>query len=156
METTALPNKDAEHLRALVICHYVMAGLLLLMTGFIPLHYAIMKMMFKDGGMIQQQQKMVENMAAKNGQTIDAMPFDPKEFFEVFQWFYLFGAVLMLTAVILTALSGRFIQRRVNKLFSFIVAGCLCMFFPFGTVLGVFTFILLTRESIGQLYEARV
>jgi hypothetical protein len=39
-----------------------------------------------------------------------------------------------------------------SRLFSLIVAGFMCMFFPFGTALGVFTFIVLTRESVRRLY----
>jgi hypothetical protein len=50
------------------------------------------------------------------------------------------------------SLSGRFIQRRVNRTFSIVVSGFLCLFFPFGTILGIFTLIVLTRESVIRLY----
>ena len=140
MNSPPVPSPDADHLRVLAICHYITAGLTLLMSGFIPLHYAIMKMVFTNPKL----------MAPQPGQP--AMPFDPAEFFALIQWFYVIAAVFMLSAVILTAISGRFIQRRVNRLFSLIVAGFMCMFFPFGTALGVFTFIVLTRESVRRLY----
>ncbi|MFM2166497.1 MAG: hypothetical protein RIS79_868 [Verrucomicrobiota bacterium] len=140
MNPPPVPSPDAEHLRVLSICHYITAGLTLLMSCFIPLHYAIMKMVFTSP----------EMMRTKPGQP--AMPFDPAAFFALFQWFYVIAALFMLAAVILTAMSGRYIQRRVNRLFSLIVAGFLCMFFPFGTALGVFTFIVLTRESVRRLY----
>lgn len=140
MNPPPVPSPDADHLRVLAICHHITAGLTLLMSGFIPLHYAIMKMVFTNP----------EMMKPKPGQP--AMPFDPAEFFALFQWFYVIAAVFMLGAVVVTVLSGRFIQRRVNRLFSLIAAGFLCMFFPFGTVLGVFTFIVLTRESVRRLY----
>jgi hypothetical protein len=140
MNPPPVPSPDADHLRVLAICHYITAGLTLLMSGFIPLHYAIMKMVITSP----------EMMKPKLGQP--AMPFDPAEFFAIFQWFYVIAALFMLSAVILTAISGRFIQRRVNRLFSLIVAGFMCMFFPFGTALGVFTFIVLTRESVRRLY----
>ena len=141
MNPPPVPSPDADHLRVLAICHYITAGLTLLMSGFIPLHYAIMKMVFTSP----------EITNPKPGEP--AMPFNPAEFFALFQWFYVIAAVFMLAAVILTAISGRFIQRRVNRLFSLIVAGFLCMFFPFGTALGVFTFIVLTRDSVRRLYE---
>lgn len=32
------------------------------------------------------------------------------------------------------------------------MAAILCMFIPFGTILGVFTLIVLSRESVRQLY----
>ena len=39
-------------------------------------------------------------------------------------------------------------------MFSLVVAGLNCMGFPFATVLGVFTFLVLLRESVVELYEA--
>ena len=140
MNPPPVPSPDTDHLRVLAICHYITAGLTLLMSGFIPLHYAVMKMVFTSP----------EMMKPKPGEP--AMPFDPAELFAIFQWFYVIAALFMLSAVILTAISGRFIQRRVHRLFSLIVAGFMCMFFPFGTALGVFTFIVLTRESVRRLY----
>lgn len=144
MKPPPVPNPDADHLRVLAICHYITASLTLLMSGFIPLHYALMKMIFSSP----------ETMKTKPGQP--AMPFNPAEFFAIFQWFYVIAAVFMVAAVVLTAMSGRYIQRRVNRLFSLIAAGFLCMFFPFGTALGVFTFIVLTRDSVRRLYEGAV
>jgi hypothetical protein len=140
MNPPSVPSPDTDHLRVLAICHYITAGLTLLMSAFIPLHYVIMKMIFTRPEMMKPQPGL------------PAMPFDPAEFFALFQWFYLIAAVFMLAAVVLTAMSGRYIQRRVNRLFSLIVAGFLCMFFPFGTALGVFTFIVLTRESVRRIY----
>jgi len=39
-------------------------------------------------------------------------------------------------------------------MFSLIIAGINCVQFPFGTVLGVFTFVVLLRDSVRELYEA--
>jgi len=52
-------------------------------------------------------------------------------------------------------ISGFFILQRRGRLFSLIVAGFNCLCFPFGTVLGVFTFIVLLRESVAEAYAAR-
>lgn len=152
MNPPPIPSEDTDHLRVLAICHYVEAGLKLLMCGFIPLHYTIMKMMLKDGGMVQMHQKMVEQMAAKNGQAINPMPFDMAEMFELFEWLYVIGAVFMMIALVLNVIAGRFIQRRVNRLFCLITAGFNCLSFPLGTALGVFTFIVLTRDSVRRLF----
>jgi len=140
MNPPPVPSPDAEHLRVLSICHYITAGLTLLMSCLIPLHYAIMKMVFTSP----------EMMKTKPGQP--AMPFDPAAFFAIFQWFYVIAAVFMLAAVVATLMSGRFIQRRANRLFSLIAGGFMCIFFPFGTALGVFTLIVLTRDSVRRLY----
>lgn len=53
-----------------------------------------------------------------------------------------------------TFISGRCLARRRNRLFSFVMAAFLCMFMPFGTVLGIFTIIVLSRESVKRLYES--
>jgi hypothetical protein len=144
MQPPPIPSKDAEHLRTLVICHYIKAGLTLMMSAFIPLHYVIMRMVFTNPEFMKEMQN-----AQKSGQPF---PFDPQQFFGIFQWFYVIAGVFMLAAIILTVISGRFIQRRVNRTFSIVVSGFLCLFFPFGTILGIFTLIVLTRESVIRLY----
>lgn len=134
-----VPNKDADNLRTLAIFHYVMSGLSLLLLGFLALHFMIMKTVFADP-------KMWENAKEKP-------PFDPQEVFGYFQWFYLFAGVCIVAAAILTFISGRFLSRRVNRTFSTVVAGLNCLNFPFGTVLGVFTLVVLTKQSVARLYE---
>jgi hypothetical protein len=37
-------------------------------------------------------------------------------------------------------------------MFSLVIAGVQCMFAPFGTALGVFTIIVLTRDSVRRQY----
>lgn len=136
-----IPNKDVDHLRALAIGHYVMAGLAVPLLGFLGLHYALMRTVFANP-------KMWENAQKQQG----AAPFDAGEFFGYFQWFYLFAAACLLTGAILTLLSGRFIARRVNRTFSMVVAGLNCLHFPFGIILGIFTLVVLSRESVARLY----
>jgi hypothetical protein len=59
------------------------------------------------------------------------------------------------TLGILTIVSGRLISLRRRRTFSLVVAGINCASFPFGTVLGVFTFIVLARPSVRALYPPR-
>ena len=76
---------------------------------------------------------------------------------EFFGWLlFIIGSVLFIfgqTISISVIISGKFIKKRKNYLFSFIVACLACIFFPFGTVLGVFTIILLSKDSIKELYN---
>ncbi len=139
MPPPPLPNKDAEHVRTLAICHYVCAGLAIAGIGFLVLHYSIMKMFFANP-------KIWEN--AK-----EQPPFDPVEFFALFQWLYLIMGVLMVVGGVLTLVSGRFIHRRVHRTFSLVIAALNCLHFPFGTALGVFTLVILSRDSVRRLYE---
>lgn len=138
MQPPPIPSKDADNLRTLAICHYVVAGLSLIGIGFLFLHYSMMRMVFGNPQMWQNAKQ--------------PPPFNPTEFFHAFQWFYLFFGVLIVVSGTLTFISGRFLHRRVNRTFSIVIAGINCLHLPFGTVLGIFTIIVLTKESVMRLY----
>jgi hypothetical protein len=57
------------------------------------------------------------------------------------------------TYVVLVALAGRFIARRHHWMFCIVMAGLSCAFFPFGTVLGVFTIVVLSRSDVKAAFE---
>jgi len=139
MQPPPIPSKDAEHLRVLAICHYVMAGLAVCGLAFLALVYSIMRMVFMNP-------KFMEKPAGD-------MPFTPAEFMGFFQWFYVLMAVWFVVGAVLTFISGRFIHRRVNRTFSLVIAGLNCLHFPLGTALGVFTLIALTKDAVLQLYS---
>jgi hypothetical protein len=52
------------------------------------------------------------------------------------------------------AFAGRFLRRRTHRTFCLAVAAVSCLFTPFGTVLGVFTLIVLSREGVRQAFDA--
>ena len=54
---------------------------------------------------------------------------------------------------ILTGLAGRNIARRRRYTFCLVVAAINCLVMPFGTALGVFTIIVLSRPSVKALFE---
>ncbi|WP_395735680.1 hypothetical protein [Prosthecobacter sp.] len=138
MQPPPIPSKDAEHLRTLAICHYVSAGLSIVGLAFLFFHYSMMNMFFGNPRIWEKSQA--------------PMPFNPAEFFQAFKWFYLAFGVFSLVSGILTLISGRFIHRRVNRTFSIVIAGLNCLHMPFGTLLGIFTLILLTKDSVIHLY----
>jgi hypothetical protein len=53
------------------------------------------------------------------------------------------------------ALSGRFMARRRRYWFALVRACVEYAFFPFGTILGVFTIIVLSRKSVKELFGLR-
>ena len=62
---------------------------------------------------------------------------------------FLLGAVFALVL----ALAGRSLSRRKRYWFAFVVACIECIFVPFGTILGVFTIMVLSRESVKTLFS---
>jgi succinate dehydrogenase/fumarate reductase cytochrome b subunit len=133
-------NQDSEHLRLLSIFHYIVGGLAVLFS-FFPLLYTAMGSFF-----IYSQ----PHIAYKPGQE------PPPDFIG---WlvvgmgllFFLIG----LTVSICIIRTGRALAKRQRYWFAFIVACIECTFMPFGTVLGVFTISVLSRESVKQLFEPR-
>ena len=141
MNTQELQQRDRDQVKLLAIFHFVFAGLGFLGIGFLGLHYLIMHTVFSNPEMWKQQQH--------------PPPFSPQEFLNVFVWFYLFGGVLLLAGIVLNALSGLFLLRKRNRTFSIIVAGLDCLQIPFGTALGIFTIIVLSRRTVSQVYEGQ-
>lgn len=128
---------DAEHLKLLAIFHFVLAGLTALGLGFLFMHWFFMSSIFSHPAIWQN---------AKG-------PPPPKEFFAIFKWLYLFMGTLFVGIGVANLVSGWCIQRRRAKPFSLIVAGINCLGFPFGTTLGVFTLVVLLRESVTEAYQ---
>jgi hypothetical protein len=54
-------------------------------------------------------------------------------------------------ALIFTA--GRFLARRKHYLYCLVMAAVECIFMPFGTVLGIFTILVLMRDPVKQLFD---
>ncbi|MGD0479812.1 MAG: hypothetical protein ABSA42_06545 [Terracidiphilus sp.] len=129
---------DADHLRLLEIFHFVFAGLALVGIGFLGLHYAFMHALFSNPAMWQNQ---------KGGGP------PPGQFLAAFVWVYFVLGALLIVAAIANLASGLFIRRRMCRIFSLIVAGVNCIQIPFGTTLGVFTIVVLLRDSVRELYE---
>lgn len=50
--------------------------------------------------------------------------------------------------------AGRFLAKRKHYMFCLVMAGIECAFMPFGTVLGVFTIIVLIRDSVKEMFSA--
>lgn len=131
-------NRDLEHLRLLAIFHYVVAALGALFACLPLLHVGL--------GVV-----MVVSPEALGGSEDGAAPPGWLGYF-----FILLGGVFVLigwAAAICTFISGRFLATRQRRMFSLVMAALLCAFFPFGTVLGIFTIVVLSRESVRQLYE---
>ncbi len=128
---------DAGQLDLLAIFHFVLAGFCLLGLGFIFLHWLVMH-------------TFIENPAIwENSKSTPP----PKEFFTIFKWVYLFMGFFTVLIGAGNLIAGLCIKKRRCRTLTMVVAGLDCMMIPLGTVLGVFTIIVLARDSVRRTYE---
>jgi hypothetical protein len=128
-------TEDEQHLKLLSIFHYVVGGLTAFFALF-PLFHIIM-------GLV--------------------LVFAPEKFHggdgpppALFGWmFVVLGAAFILlgwTLAVFILVTGRFLARRRRYMLCFVVACVECLFMPFGTILGVFTIVVLNRDSVKNLF----
>jgi peptidoglycan biosynthesis protein MviN/MurJ (putative lipid II flippase) len=129
---------DENHLDILSIFHFVGAGLALLGILFLPAHYAMMHAVFANPKFWEDQRQTPP----------------PAELFAIFKWFYLVFGAWFLASAVLNLFSGFCLRARKHRTFSLVVGGVNCLHVPLGTVLGVFTIVVLIRDSVRELYEA--
>lgn len=126
-------TEDERFLDILAIFHYVIGGITALFACFPLLYVAVGLMLIADG-------------VNEHG---------PAAWFP---WlFVIFGWVLVITGWSLAAailIAGRKLEKRKAWMYCVVVAGVECVLIPLGTALGVFTLILLTRESVKRLFGA--
>lgn len=132
-----LRKRDGEHLKLLSLFHGVFAGLALLGIAFLFVHHFMMHTIFS-------------NPEFGRGQHGAAPP--PRVFLDAFVWFYVFMGALLVMACAANALSALFLWRKQHRMFSMVVGGLNCLQIPFGTALGVFTILVLSRDSVQELY----
>lgn len=121
-------NEDEGHLDGLAIAHYVLGGLMVAFAC-IPLIYVALGLAMLAGG----------GSAAAAGWLVVA--------------FGGLGVVVGQTIAISTIFSGRFLKQRRNYTFSFVLACVMCLFMPLGTILGIFTIVVLSRSSVKLIYH---
>lgn len=131
-------SQDREHLQLLAIFHYVVAGLAALFS-FFPLLYTTVGTVFIFAA---------RHGTAKLGEDL------PPEFLG---WiFAVIGSLLFLIGIamaICILIAGRSLALRKRYSFAFVMACIECLFIPFGTILGVFTIVVLSRESVRELFS---
>lgn len=125
-------DQDQEHLRLLSIFHYVVAGLAALFACF-PIIHLVLGILLATGSL----------EAPDEGARVVGVVF------------IVIAAVLILlgwTFAVFVAMTGRFLATRRHHTFCLVMGGVECLFMPFGTVLGVFTLIVLMREPVRGLF----
>ena len=131
-------KKDKEHLQLLTIFYYLMAGLDFIGLAFIGVHAFIMF--------------FVMNSAELSDSSSEPIP---DFFMPIMAVFYALFALLLIAGAILNLLAALDIRQHRRKQLTYVTAGINCLNAPLGTALGIFTFIVLNRPSVDDLYEAR-
>ena len=132
-------NQDTEHLRLLAIFHYIVSGLAALFS-FFPMLYTIIGSIFI--------------FAARHGTPKPGEELPP----EFLGWiFIVLGSFLFFLGIamaICILIAGRCLSRHKCYSFALVIACIECLFIPFGTILGVFTIVALSRLSVKGLFSA--
>ena len=127
-------NQDREHLKLLAIFHYVVAGLAALSALFPLIHLVI------GIGMVTGRFDTTRDAGAG-----------------LFGWlFIIFAVVFIVCGLVFSvclALAGIYIAKYQHYTYCLVVAALSCVFFPFGTVLGIFTILVLSRDSVQRLFS---
>ena len=132
----ATMNQDEEHLRLLSIFHYVVGGLLALFACIPFIHLFIgLLMLFAP-------------------EIFGPGPNQPPRAFGLM--FVVIACVIILIGWALAGAviwAGRCLAQQRHHTFCLVVAALSCFFVPVGTVLGVFTIVVLVRTSVKTLFE---
>lgn len=129
-------SQDEEHLKLLSIFHYVAGGITGLFACIPIIHLTI--------GIVM----LVAGVAGASDD--ERLPFLIVGF--VFTLVPGLAILCGWTLAICMIVSGRRLARRTNYNFCFVIACISCLFMPYGTVLGVFTIIVLVRPTVKELF----
>ena len=119
--------------KIIAILYFVLAGLCLANLAFLAVHYYMMD--------------MVMNIDMPVDQTGEETPDFFKEFFEIMNYIYLFLAVIAIAFALLYFFTGLFLLKLKNRTFVIVGSAISCLFFPFGTALGVWSLITLLSDE---------
>ncbi len=128
-------SQDDDNLNVLAIFHFVVAGFAVLVSLFPTVHLLV-------------------GIGLLSGFFTD-----PKEPFPyaLIGWIFVIGAscwiVLGLVFASLMIWAGRCLRARRRYQFCLVMAGVACIFMPFGTILGVLTILVLTKEPVRAQFQ---
>lgn len=127
-------DRDREHLQILALFHWILAGIAALFSLF-PVLYFLIGISLVTGELHEGKGNRFEHLMG---------------------WmFVLFAAAWILIGILYAsflAIAARSLSQRRHHMFCLVMAGVSCAFFPFGTVLGVFTILALTKEPVRAMF----
>jgi len=131
-----MSNEDIQHLDLLSLFHYILGGIIALFSCM-PFIHVFMGLALVFGKLPQGNQSAAVPSAVG--------------------WiFVVMGSVFILlgwSLAVCMLLTGKKLKRRHNRTFCMVVAGIECMVMPFGTLLGIFTIMALSKDSTKEIFE---
>ncbi len=127
-------HQDEEHLRLLAIFHYVMAGMVAFGVCILLLQLGLFGMFFR---------VIAEDMEGT-----------PIPTAAVWVVYLVWGGLitLVLTMATLIFFCGKHLRQHRHHTFCVVMAAIECLSVPLGTILGVFTIVVLMRPSVKELF----
>ncbi len=129
-------NRDVDHLRLLSVFQYILAALLGL-GGCFPVVYLFLGVMMLTGRLPGLNQQQDVSMAM---------------FGTMFMGFAALAMAIIWTQAFCMFLTGHYLSRRSHYMFCLVITSIECLFVPLGTILGVFTILVLDRDSVKTLF----
>ncbi len=128
-------QRDREHLDTLSAFHYILCGLQCLGLVMMPLYAVYIYFVF-----------------ISNALPLGSSPFPPEAGWIIEGFLGVFFFLTVVWAVCL-GLTGRDLRRRQHPTFCFVIACIQCIHVPLGTLLGIFTILVLQRESVKERFR---
>jgi len=128
-------DQDTQHLNLLSIFYYVVAGLAAFFASIPFIHLTLGIVMLSGGFPVKEGGEQVPEFVG---------------------WIFVGIASLLIlmgwALAVLLLITGRFLSKRRNYTFCFVIAAISCLFMPFGTILGVFTIVVLSRPTVKEMF----
>jgi len=134
-----LNPSDRSHLTVLSVLHFVGAGLAGLGLLFVLFHFLAFRSLMNNPA-----------TALNHGQGPS-----PEAFVSVFKWFYLVMGAWLAMSLVVNLLTGSYLNARKHRTFCFVTAAINCLHMPLGTVLGIFTIVVLARDAVRTAFAPR-
>ncbi|MBT8484680.1 MAG: hypothetical protein KJO43_03810 [Phycisphaerae bacterium] len=132
---------DAQHVKVLAVLYFVMSGLALFGMCFGGVYIMLGLALQSDAVMASGNATPAEVQEMQLGGTIMGIA----------------GGVALFISVVAGAmhlLTGFFLLRHTHRTFCVVVAAITCLSIPIGTVLGVFTIVVLARPAVRVMFDA--
>jgi hypothetical protein len=128
-------RRDSEHLKMLSIFYFVFCGL-------------------NSIGLFAGVLYMAIGLAMVVGSTSGGANAPPQAIGFLLVGVGFFATILIGVIATCVGLTGYYLQKRKRRMFCFVVACCICcVSVPVGTLLGIFTILVLQRESVKEMFR---